>query len=73
LIEAELTEAIGAAPHERSAERSAQRNSHRARILTTTAGDLELRIPKRRTRSFFPSLLVGWLPDCPGHWLTGGD
>jgi putative transposase len=57
LIEAELTEAIGAAPHERSAERSAQRNGHRVRTLTTTAGDLELRIPKLRTGSFFPSLL----------------
>jgi putative transposase len=30
LIEAELTEAIGAVPHERSAERAAQRNGHRA-------------------------------------------
>jgi transposase-like protein len=29
LIEAEFAEAIGAAPHERSAERSAQRNGHR--------------------------------------------
>jgi putative transposase len=57
LIEAELTDAIGAAPHERSAERSNQRNGHRARTLTTTAGDLELRIPKLRTGSFFPSLL----------------
>jgi putative transposase len=57
LIEAELTEAIGAAPHERSAERSAQRNGHRPRTLSTTAGDLELRIPKLRTGSFFPSLL----------------
>jgi transposase-like protein len=57
LIEAELTEAIGAAPHERSAERSAQRNGHRARTLTTTAGDPELRIPKLRAGSFFPSLL----------------
>jgi putative transposase len=57
LIEAELTEVFGAAPHDRSAERSAQRNGHRARILTTTAGDLELRIAKLRTGSFFPSLL----------------
>ena len=57
LIEAELTEAIGAAPHERSAERSNLRNGHRSRTLTTTAGDLELRIPKLRTGSFFPSLL----------------
>lgn len=57
LIEAELTDVIGAAPHERSAERSNLRNGHRVRTLTTTAGDLELRIPKLRTGSFFPSLL----------------
>jgi putative transposase len=57
LIEAELTAVIGAAPHERSDARLAQRNGHRPRTLTTTAGDLELRIPKLRTGSFFPSLL----------------
>jgi Transposase, Mutator family len=57
LIEAELTDAIGAAPHERSAERINQRNGHRTRNLTTTAGDLELRIPKPRTGSFFPAPL----------------
>lgn len=57
LIEAELTDLIGAAPHERSAERSNLRNGHRTRVLSTTAGDLELRIPKLRTGSFFPSLL----------------
>ena len=57
LIEAELTSVIGAAPHERTETRVAQRNGHRARILSTTAGDLELRIPKLRTGSFFPSLL----------------
>jgi putative transposase len=57
LIEAELTGVIGAAPFERSQDRLAQRNGHRLRTLTTTAGDLELRIPKLRTGSFFPSLL----------------
>ena len=57
LIEAELTETIGAAVHERTESRTAQRNGHRARTLSTTAGDLELRIPKLRTGSFFPSLL----------------
>jgi putative transposase len=57
LIEAELTAVIGAAPHQRSQSRVAQRNGHRPRTLTTTAGDLELRIPKLRTGSFFPSLL----------------
>jgi putative transposase len=57
LIEAELTSAIGAAPYERVEGRTAQRNGHRPRTLTTPAGDLELRIPKLRTGSFFPSLL----------------
>ena len=57
LIEAELTAVIGAAPNERTTDRVAQRNGHRSRTLTTTAGDLELRIPKLRTGSFFPSLL----------------
>ena len=57
LIEAELTAVIGAAPHERSEARLAQRNGHRPRVLATTAGDLELRIPKLRAGSFFPSLL----------------
>ncbi|MFE9957088.1 IS256 family transposase [Micromonospora sp. NPDC005299] len=57
LIEAELTAVIGAAPHQRSEARVAQRNGHRPRTLTTTAGDLDLRIPKLRTGSFFPSLL----------------
>lgn len=57
LIEAELTDTIGAALHERTEARTAQRNEHRTRTLSTTAGDLELRIPKLRTGSFFPSLL----------------
>ena len=57
LIEAELTAVIGAGPHERTDARTAQRNGSRPRTLSTTAGDLELRIPKLRTGSFFPSLL----------------
>jgi len=57
LIEAELTETIGAALHERTESRINLRNGHRTRILSTTAGDLELRIPMLRTGSFFPSLL----------------
>ena len=57
LIEAELTSVIGAEPHERTEARSAQRNGHRPRTLSTTAGDLDLRIPKLRAGTFFPSLL----------------
>ncbi len=57
LIEAELTERIGAQPFERSDVRTNLRNGHRDRTLSTKAGDLELKIPKLRTGSFFPSLL----------------
>ena len=35
LIEAELTETIGAAVHERTDTRTTQRNGHRTRILST--------------------------------------
>lgn len=57
LIDAELTAAIGAGPHERTETRSNQRNGTRQRLLSTPAGDVELRIPKLRVGSFFPSLL----------------
>lgn len=57
LIEAEATAVIGARPHERTDARTAQRNGHRPRLLATQAGDVELKIPKLRTGSFFPSLL----------------
>ena len=57
LIDAELSAKIGAALHERTETRTNQRNGSRPRTLTTIAGDLELRIPKLRSGSFFPALL----------------
>src|SRR6478752_2687798 len=57
LIDAEAVAFIGAAPFERTPDRTTQRNGARLRTLTTTAGELELRIPKLRQGSFFPSLL----------------
>ncbi|WP_174552453.1 transposase, partial [Microtetraspora niveoalba] len=57
LIEAEATAVIGAAPHQRTEQRTTHRNGYRDRLLTTAAGDLELKIPKLRSGSFFPSLL----------------
>jgi transposase-like protein len=57
LIDAELTGVIGAEPHERTDSRTNQRNGGRPRTLSTPAGDVELRLPKVRTGSFFPSLL----------------
>jgi putative transposase len=57
LIEQELTTAIGAAKHERTETRTAQRNGSRDRLVSTPAGDVELKIPKLRTGSFLPELL----------------
>ena len=57
LIDAEATEVIGAGRYERSAARTTHRNGSRARLLSTKAGDVELRIPKLREGSFFPALL----------------
>lgn len=57
LIDVELSAAIGAEPHERTDARTNQRNGVRTRTLSTPAGDVELRIPKLRVGSFYPSLL----------------
>jgi len=57
LIELEASQAIGAGRYERSDGRTNQRNGSRARLLSTKAGDVELRIPKLRSGSFFPALL----------------
>lgn len=57
LIEAEAAAHIGAAKHERTPERTAQRNGTRQKLVSTTAGDITVKIPKTRTGSFFPSLL----------------
>ena len=57
LIEAEAATALGADRHQRTDQRRGHRNGSRDRLLTTPAGDIQLRIPRFRTGSFFPSLL----------------
>lgn len=57
LIDAEATAQIGAGPYERSSKRSNRRNGERPKKLATTAGEVDLAIPKLRQGSFFPSLL----------------
>jgi len=57
LIELEASQAIGADRYERTDERTTHRNGSRGRLLSTKAGDVELRIPKFRAGSFFPALL----------------
>jgi putative transposase len=57
LIEVEAAETIGAARYERTDTRVNERNGSRPRLLSTQAGDIELRIPKLRKGSFFPLIL----------------
>ena len=58
LMEAEVTELVGAARGERAPEeRLTHRNGYRARTWATRAGELELAIPKLRRGSYFPSFL----------------
>jgi transposase-like protein len=57
LMEAEVSELIGAEHGERSEERLTHRNGYRPRRWDTRAGELELAIPKLRRGSYFPSFL----------------
>ncbi len=57
LMEAEVSELIGAERGARSEERLTHRNGYRPRRWDTRAGELELAIPKIRRGSYFPSFL----------------
>jgi transposase-like protein len=57
LMEAEISELIGAQHGERSEDRATHRNGYRPRRWDTRAGEIELQIPKMRQGSYFPSFL----------------
>lgn len=57
LIDIEATEVIGAEPHERTITRTTRRNGSRSKTLTTKTGDVDIKIPKLRKGSYFPSIL----------------
>ena len=58
LMEADVDGLIGAARHERTAERQTYRNGYRDRALGTRLGTLQLRIPKLRAGpAYFPAFL----------------
>jgi putative transposase len=57
LMESDVEGLIGAARHERSAERLNYRNGYRERALDTRLGTLQLRIPTLRQGSYFPPFL----------------
>lgn len=52
VLEAEITEHLGAEPHERTPERRGRRNGHYPRSLTTRVGTLELWVPRDREGRF---------------------
>jgi len=57
LMEAEVSELIGAQRGERTEDRATHRNGYRPRRWDTRAGEIELQIPKIRQGSYFPSFL----------------
>jgi transposase-like protein len=58
LMSAEVDAIAGAAYGTRSTERTTRRNGYRGRRWDTRAGTIDLRIPKLRTGSYFPSWLL---------------
>jgi transposase-like protein len=57
LMEAEVTQKVGAEPHERSEERTGYRNGHRDRRWDTRLGTLSLKVPKVREGGYVPSFI----------------
>ena len=57
LMEAEVTDLIGAEHGERTPDRATHRNGYRTRRWDTRTGEIELQIPKLRRGSYFPSFL----------------
>src|SRR5919199_4775546 len=58
VLEAQVTEHLGAQRYERSIERKAYRNGYRPRTLTTRVGPLGLHVPQVRDGSFSPTLFA---------------
>ena len=56
VLEAQLTEQVGAERHERSGSRTAYRNGHRARKITCRVGTLTLHVPQTRNGGFSTDL-----------------
>ena len=57
VMEAEVSQKIGAEPHERSEERTGYRNGHRERRWDTRLGTLSLKVPKVREGGYVPSFV----------------
>jgi putative transposase len=60
LLEAEMTEYIGAAPYERNATRTSQRNGHKPRTLRTRVRTLNLFFPQDREGTFCTRIFASY-------------
>jgi putative transposase len=58
LLEAEMSEHIGAAPYERTHKRTGQRNGYKPRALRTRVGTLNLLVPQDREGTFSTRLFA---------------
>src|SRR5215203_6659895 len=58
ILEAEMTEHIGAAPYERVQGRTGHRNGHKPRMLRTRVGTLNLLVPQDREGTFSTCLFA---------------
>lgn len=57
VMDLEVTQHVGAEPYERTTTRTGQRNGTREREWDTRVGTIELKVPRVRDGSFYPSLL----------------
>ena len=57
IMDADVTARINADRHERTEDRETYRNGYRDRAYNTRVGTLDLRIPKLREGTYFPSFL----------------
>jgi len=58
IMDFDVENLIGAAPHERTPDRQTYRNGYRERTLETRLGSLELKVPKLRSgASYYPAFL----------------
>src|SRR5680860_1596260 len=58
ILEVEMTEHIGAEPHQRTASRTGHRNGYKPRTLTTRVGRLNLLVPQDREGTFSTKLFA---------------
>ena len=72
VVDAEATTFIGAGPHQRTDERTTQRNGTRDKLVTTAAGDLTVKIGEGPDGTVLPGVAAASPQDRRGA-ARGGD